>query len=407
MAVAPSGAGARGHRRAGLVPGPPGGEHHGPTSSASRRRGHCRSRWGSRGSTRPASATRSFERPSTDVPKGKVIQQSPTATIFTPGMLLATLRLNIPTIFVSGGPMEAGKLVGTHGRDGKPLVRKLDLIDSMISGVERRQGQRRRARRDGAVRLSDLRVVLGHVHRPRQQHELPQRGARAGAARQRHAAGGRADARALGAFRRAAAKRIVEMALGATTSKGDNTVLPAQHRDVRGVRATRSRSTSPWVGRPIPCCTCWPWRRRRASTSPMSTSIACRGGCPTSARSRPSSALPRRGRAPRGRHPRDPGRTPPRGPPPSRRRAPSTPRPSRTPLRPGDIRGPRRRPRGSRSARRPPPAVCRGTPSPNRSASASLDEDAADGCIRTPRTRTPRTAAWRSSTATSRARAAS
>jgi len=51
----------------------------------------------------------------------------------TPGMLLATMRLNIPTIFVSGGPMEAGKLVGTHDRDGKALVRKLDLIDSMIA----------------------------------------------------------------------------------------------------------------------------------------------------------------------------------------------------------------------------------------------------------------------------------
>jgi dihydroxy-acid dehydratase len=51
----------------------------------------------------------------------------------TPGMLLAAVRLNIPTIFVSGGPMEAGKLKGTHDRDGKPLVRKLDLIDPMIA----------------------------------------------------------------------------------------------------------------------------------------------------------------------------------------------------------------------------------------------------------------------------------
>ncbi len=54
----------------------------------------------------------------------------------TPGMLLATLRLNVPTIFVSGGPMEAGKMIGTHGRDGKPLVRKLDLIDSMIASSD-------------------------------------------------------------------------------------------------------------------------------------------------------------------------------------------------------------------------------------------------------------------------------
>ncbi len=54
----------------------------------------------------------------------------------TPGMLMAAMRLNIPTIFVSGGPMEAGKLVGTHGRDGKPIVRKLDLIDSMIASSD-------------------------------------------------------------------------------------------------------------------------------------------------------------------------------------------------------------------------------------------------------------------------------
>jgi dihydroxy-acid dehydratase len=54
----------------------------------------------------------------------------------TPGMLMAAMRLNIPTIFVSGGPMEAGKMMGTHGRDGKPIVRKLDLIDSMIASSD-------------------------------------------------------------------------------------------------------------------------------------------------------------------------------------------------------------------------------------------------------------------------------
>jgi dihydroxy-acid dehydratase len=51
----------------------------------------------------------------------------------TPGMLLAAVRLNVPTIFVSGGPMEAGVTQGTRDRDGKPLVRKLDLIDAMIA----------------------------------------------------------------------------------------------------------------------------------------------------------------------------------------------------------------------------------------------------------------------------------
>ena len=44
----------------------------------------------------------------------------------TPGMLMATMRLNIPTIFVSGGPMEAG-VVGDE---------KFDLIDSMIMALD-------------------------------------------------------------------------------------------------------------------------------------------------------------------------------------------------------------------------------------------------------------------------------
>ncbi|KAA6331578.1 Dihydroxy-acid dehydratase [termite gut metagenome] len=44
----------------------------------------------------------------------------------TPGMLMAAMRLNIPTVFVSGGPMEAGELNGEH----------LDLIDAMIRSAD-------------------------------------------------------------------------------------------------------------------------------------------------------------------------------------------------------------------------------------------------------------------------------
>ena len=44
----------------------------------------------------------------------------------TPGMLMAAMRLNIPTIFVSGGPMEAGEL------DGK----QLDLVDAMVQSAD-------------------------------------------------------------------------------------------------------------------------------------------------------------------------------------------------------------------------------------------------------------------------------
>ncbi|MFZ5843470.1 MAG: dihydroxy-acid dehydratase [Pseudomonadota bacterium] len=48
----------------------------------------------------------------------------------TPGMLLAALRLNIPAVFVSGGPMEAGKVV----RGGETI--KLDLVDAMVMAAD-------------------------------------------------------------------------------------------------------------------------------------------------------------------------------------------------------------------------------------------------------------------------------
>jgi dihydroxy-acid dehydratase len=48
----------------------------------------------------------------------------------TPGMLMAALRLNIPAVFVSGGPMEAGKIVV----DGK--TKSVDLIDAMIAAAD-------------------------------------------------------------------------------------------------------------------------------------------------------------------------------------------------------------------------------------------------------------------------------
>jgi len=49
----------------------------------------------------------------------------------TPGMLMAALRLNIPAIFVSGGPMEAGK-VSWPDETGALKTRTLDLVDAMI-----------------------------------------------------------------------------------------------------------------------------------------------------------------------------------------------------------------------------------------------------------------------------------
>ena len=52
----------------------------------------------------------------------------------TPGMLMAAMRLNIPVVFVSGGPMEAGKVRcrARHRRD-----QEADLIDAMVDGRRR------------------------------------------------------------------------------------------------------------------------------------------------------------------------------------------------------------------------------------------------------------------------------
>ncbi|WP_461186550.1 dihydroxy-acid dehydratase [Arthrobacter sp. Z4-13] len=49
----------------------------------------------------------------------------------TPGMLMAALRLNIPTVFVSGGPMEAGRVTLTDGS-----VRSLDLVNAIADAVD-------------------------------------------------------------------------------------------------------------------------------------------------------------------------------------------------------------------------------------------------------------------------------
>ncbi len=59
----------------------------------------------------------------------------------TPGMLMASLRLNIPAVFVSGGPMEAGK-VNLSG-----ISRSIDLIDAMVAAA------------DGSVSDSDVQVI--------------------------------------------------------------------------------------------------------------------------------------------------------------------------------------------------------------------------------------------------------
>src|SRR5690348_10826694 len=54
----------------------------------------------------------------------------------TPGMLMAAMRLNTPAVFVSGGPMEAGK-VKLDGR-----IKSVDLIDAMVAAADDRVSDR-------------------------------------------------------------------------------------------------------------------------------------------------------------------------------------------------------------------------------------------------------------------------
>jgi dihydroxy-acid dehydratase len=55
----------------------------------------------------------------------------------TPGMLMAAMRLNIPAVFVSGGPMEAGK-IRSDGTGGPAVVKRADLITAMVAAADPR-----------------------------------------------------------------------------------------------------------------------------------------------------------------------------------------------------------------------------------------------------------------------------
>ena len=104
----------------------------------------------------------------------------PNCDKIVPGMLLAAMRVNIPTIFVSGGPMEAGKT---------PEGETIDLI-SVFEGVGAFSAGKideKRLTTLGKICLSILRFMFRYVHR--QFDELPDGSDRAGAAVQRFSIG--------------------------------------------------------------------------------------------------------------------------------------------------------------------------------------------------------------------------
>jgi dihydroxy-acid dehydratase len=170
----------------------------------------------------------------------------------TPGMLMAALRLNIPAIFVSGGPMEAGKV------KWEAKVISLDLVDAMVKAADSScsdEGGRHRA-----LRLPDLRLLLRHVHR--QLHELPDRSARPVLPGNGTVVATHADRERL--FKEAGPRSSNWPA--ATTSRTTSRCCraPSPSRPSR----TPSASTWRWAARPTPCCTCWRRPKRPASISP-------------------------------------------------------------------------------------------------------------------------------------------
>ena len=96
-----------------------------------------------------------------------------------PGMLIAAARLNIPSIFLPGGPMLPGRVLG---RDTG-----LDKVFEAVGRYKAGKISGRRAQEIRVRRVPRRRLLLRHVHG--QHHEQPLRGARHDAAARRQCAG--------------------------------------------------------------------------------------------------------------------------------------------------------------------------------------------------------------------------
>ena len=178
----------------------------------------------------------------------------------TPGMLLATMRLNVPTIFVSGGPMEAGKAEGTRDRNGKVITHKLDLVDAMVAAADDQMSDEDVASLERSAcptcgscsgmftanSMNCLNEALGLGLRATAPFWPP--------------------TPPVGSCSRPRASASLRWR-NRTTLKATTTFFRGGWRPLRRLK-TRSPWTSPWGGPPTPSCTCWPSPKRPASTSP-------------------------------------------------------------------------------------------------------------------------------------------
>ena len=196
-----------------------------------------------------------------------------------PAMYNAMVRINIPAVYVSGGPMLAGP-------GGTDLISVFEGVGKHSVGKMSDQ----ELRRAGRERLPGLRQLLGHVHG--QLDELPGRGDRAGAARERHHPGGSLGGRRQDEDAVESREAGAGAASGARAEALHGTERPAAgHRD-SGRRWTTPLSwTWPWAARPTPCCTAWRWRIRPESSTISTGSTGFPRPRRTSARSRPAGRM--------------------------------------------------------------------------------------------------------------------
>ena len=185
----------------------------------------------------------------------------------TPGMLNAAMRLNIPTVFVSGGPMEAGKAVVVDGVAHAPT----DLITAISASASAQVDDEGLALVERSAcptcgscsgmftanSMNCLTEALGLA--------LPGNGSTLAT----HAARRELFSRA--------GTTVMELAAAGTPTTTRRR-CPARSPPGRRSR-TRWRSTWPWAAPRTPCCTSSPPRRRARSTSTSPRSTPSPGGC--------------------------------------------------------------------------------------------------------------------------------
>ncbi len=197
----------------------------------------------------------------------------------TPGMLMAALRLNIPVVFVSGGPMEGGRTVLVDGT----VRSRMHLIDAMADAADDAVSDADIARIEASAcptcgscsgmftanSMNCLMEALGLA--------LPGNGSVLATHTARRALYERAGAMAV-ELRRALLRRT-------TTPRSSRVRSPPGRRS-----RTPWRSTSRWAAPRTPCCTSSRRPSRPSSTSRWRTSTRSRAACRACARSRPTAA---------------------------------------------------------------------------------------------------------------------